>query len=111
MALTQKQRDERTALKRQKAGEEELRLRVRPGTKQALAELMEWAGIEEQGEALTLMIHHLHNLGPGGALPLLEVPRHEITLSPVVARKLELAYRREELRSIPGGRTASFESE
>ncbi|MDU8420267.1 hypothetical protein RYA60_18580 [Pseudomonas syringae] len=98
MALTQKQRDERTALKRQKAGEEELRLRVRPGTKQALAELMQWAGIEEQGEALTLMIHHLHSLGPGGALPLLEVPRHEITVSPSVAHKLQLAYNREALR-------------
>lgn len=98
MALTQKQRDERTALKRQKAGEEELRLRVRPGTKQALAKLMEWAGIEEQGEALTLMIHHLHGQGPGGALPMLEVPRHEITVSPVAARKLERAYQREALR-------------
>lgn len=85
MALTQKQRDERTALKRQKAGEEELRLRVRPGTKQALSELMEWASIEEQGEALTLMIHHLHALGPGGALPMLEIPRHEITVSNIVA--------------------------
>ncbi len=85
MALTQKQRNERTALKRQKAGEEELRLRVRPGTKQALSELMAWAGIEEQGEALTLMIHHLHNLGPVGALPMLEVPRHEITVSKIVA--------------------------
>ncbi len=98
MALTQKQRDERTALKRQKACEEELRLRVRPGTKQALAELMRWADIEEQGEALTLMIHHLHALGPGGALPLLEVPRHEITVSPVVAQKLQLAYNREAMR-------------
>ncbi|KPW41464.1 hypothetical protein ALO87_200040 [Pseudomonas syringae pv. apii] len=85
MALTPQQRNERTALKRQKAGEEELRLRVRPGTKQALSELMAWAGIEEQGEALTLMIHHLHELGPGGALPLLEVPRHEITVSKIVA--------------------------
>ncbi|ELS43320.1 hypothetical protein [Pseudomonas syringae] len=85
MALTQKQRNERTALKRQKAQEEELRLRVRPGTKQALQELMEWAEIDEQGEALTLMIHHLHNLGPGGALPLLEIPRHEITVSNIVA--------------------------
>lgn len=98
MAVTQKQRDEKTALKRQKAGEEELRLRVRPGTKQALSELMSWAEIEEQGEALTLMIHHLHALGPGGALPMLEVPRHEITVSPVVARKLERAYQREALR-------------
>ncbi|WP_122262293.1 hypothetical protein [Pseudomonas syringae] len=98
MALNQKQRDERMALKRQKAREEELRLRVRPGTKQALAELMKWAGIEEQGEALTLMIHHLHSLGPVGALPMLEIPRHEITVSPTVAHKLELAYNREALR-------------
>ncbi|KPY24381.1 putative prophage PSSB64-02, Orf58 [Pseudomonas coronafaciens pv. porri] len=61
---------------------------------------MEWASIEEQGEALTLMIHHLHSLGPRGALPMLEVPRHEITVSPVVARKLELAYEREKLRIV-----------
>lgn len=77
MAMTQQQRDERMAEKRRKLGEEELRLRVRPGTKQALAELMKWAEIEEQGEALTLMIHHLHGLGPDRALPLLSVPRHE----------------------------------
>ncbi|KTB87915.1 hypothetical protein [Pseudomonas syringae] len=87
MALTQKQRDERTALKRQKAGEEELRLRVRPGTKQALAELMEWAEIKEQAEAMTLMIHHLHALGPVKALHFLQVPRHEITVSNIVALK------------------------
>ncbi|MCH5553398.1 hypothetical protein [Pseudomonas syringae] len=62
-----------------------MRLRVRPGTKQALRDLMAWAGIEEQGEAMTLMIHHLHGLGPGGALPMLEVPRHEITVSNIVA--------------------------
>lgn len=98
MAMNQKQRDDRTAEKRRKAGEEELRLRVRPGTKQALAELMAWAEIEEQGEALTLMIHHLHGLGPDQALPLLSIPRHEITVSPVVARKLELAFQREALR-------------
>jgi hypothetical protein len=98
MAMTQQQRDEKTALKRKACGEEELRLRVRPGTKQALAELMAWAEIEEQGEALTLMIHHLHGLGPEKALPLLEVPRHEITVSPIVARKLKLAYQREALR-------------
>jgi len=85
MALTQKQRDERTALKRQKAGEEELRLRVRLGTKQALSELMEWSEIEEQAEAMTLMIHHLHALGPVEAIRFLQVPRHEITVSNFVA--------------------------
>ncbi|POQ05505.1 hypothetical protein [Pseudomonas syringae] len=99
MALTQKQRDERTALKRQKAREEELRLRVRPGTKQALSELMEWAEIEEQAEAMTLMVHHLHALGPAEAIRFLQVPRHEITVSKSVAlefhRKTMLMIRRD----------------
>lgn len=98
MAMTQKERDLRRHEKAARLQEEDLRLKVRPGTKQALLELMEWAGIEEQGEALTLMIHHLHALGPSGAIPLLEPPRHKIDISPVVARKLELAYQREALR-------------
>jgi hypothetical protein len=97
MALAQKERDKRRHDKAARLQEEDLRLKVRPGTKQALAELMEWSGLEEQGEALTLMIHHLHALGPGGALPLLEIPRHEIVVSPVVARKLEMSRLRLEL--------------
>jgi hypothetical protein len=98
MAMEQAERDRRRREKSARLQEEDLRLKVRPGTKQALLELMEWAGIEEQGEALTLMIHHLHGLGPGGALPLLEPPRHEITVSPAVARKLENFRAREALR-------------
>ncbi|WP_122870138.1 hypothetical protein, partial [Pseudomonas viridiflava] len=62
------------------------------------SDLLAWAGMEQQGEAMTLMIHHLHAMGPGGALPMLEVPRHEITVSPNVAHKLQLAYNREALR-------------
>lgn len=89
MAMDQAERDSRRRTKAERLQEEDLRLKVRPGTKQALLELMEWAGIEEQGEAMTLMIHHLHGLGPGGALPLLEPPRHEITVSQSVARKLQ----------------------
>lgn len=100
MALTQQQRDEKRRAKAERLQEEDLRLKVRPGTKQALLELMEWAGIEEQGEAMTLMIHHLHGLGPVGALPQLTPPRHEVTVSPSVARKLELAYQRESLKAI-----------
>lgn len=86
MAVSQKDRSAKTARKRVANAEEELRLRVRPGTRQALADLMEWSGIAEQGEALTLMIHHLHGLGPGGALPLLDPPRHEYRPSKNVAR-------------------------
>jgi hypothetical protein len=89
MAKSVQERSAKTARKRVANAEEELRLRVRPGTRQALADLMEWSGITEQGEAMTLMIHRLHGLGPGGALPLLEPPRHEITVSPAVARKLK----------------------
>ncbi|WP_060514911.1 hypothetical protein [Pseudomonas sp. NBRC 111132] len=98
MAMSPKERDEKRRAKAARLQEEDLRLKVRPGTKQALLELMEWTGIEEQGEAMTLMIHHLHGLGPGGALPLLEPPRHEITVSPAVARKLENFRAREALR-------------
>lgn len=101
MAMTPQQRDERRRLKAAKLQEEDLRLKVRPGTKQALLELMEWAGIEEQGEAMTLMIHHLHALGPGGALPLLEPPRHEIVISKYVAQSLERFRISRELRT-PG---------
>ncbi|WP_150775402.1 hypothetical protein [Pseudomonas fluorescens] len=69
------------------------------GTSLALAKLMGWSGIEEQGEAITLMIHHLHGLGPGGALPLLEPPpRHEYVIPENVSRKLKLAFDREALR-------------
>lgn len=55
------------------------------GTRQALAELMEWHGIEEQGEAITLMIHPLHGLGPVGSAKFLAAPRHEINVSKIVA--------------------------
>ena len=69
------------------ATQEELRLRVRPGTRQALADLMEWSGITEQGEAMTLMIHHLHALGSTRSLSLLEPPRHVFEPSEKVARE------------------------
>lgn len=99
MAMTQQQRDEKRRQKAERMQEEDLRLKVRPGTKKALADLMEWAGIEETGEALTLMIHHLHALGCESARPLLEPPHHEIEVSKIVARKLEQAYQREALRA------------
>ncbi|MFJ2530437.1 hypothetical protein [Pseudomonas helmanticensis] len=89
MAKSNADRSAKAAAKWKERGEVEIRLHCPPGTRQALAELMAWSGIEEQGEAITLMIHHLHGLGPGGALPLLTPPRHEITVSPSVARKLE----------------------
>ncbi|WP_313003592.1 hypothetical protein [Pseudomonas sp.] len=94
MAKSNADRSAKAAAKRKERGEEEIRLHCLPGTRQALAELMAWSGIEEQGEAITLMIHHLHGLGPGGALPLLTPPRHEITISENVSRIFERESRR-----------------
>lgn len=96
MAMNQQQRDQRRHAKAAALQEEDLRLKIRPGTKQALAELMQWAEIEEQGEALTLMIHHLHGLGPNRALALLEVPRHEY----VPTRSVALAFERKSMLMI-----------
>ena len=87
MAKTVQERSAKTARKRVALAEEELRLRVRPGTRQALADLMEWSGITEQGEAMTLMIHHLHAMGSAKCQPLLNPPRHEIAISENVARE------------------------
>ncbi|MBK5373546.1 hypothetical protein JFT81_02705 [Pseudomonas sp. TH43] len=95
MAKSNAERSEKAAAKRKSRGEVEVRFHTLPATRQALAELMAWSGIEETGEAITLMIHHLHGLGPGGALPLLTPPRHEITVSPSVARKLQQFSQRE----------------
>lgn len=98
MAAEQKDRSAKTAARRKTRGEEEIRLHCMAGTRQALAELMAWSGIDEQGEAITLMIHHLHAMGPKKSAPLLAPPRHEINISENVSAKLELAYRRESLR-------------
>jgi hypothetical protein len=98
MAAEQKERSAKTATKRKARGEEEIRLHCMAGTRQALAELMAWSGIEEQGEAITLMIHHLHALGPQKSAPLLTPPRHEYEIPENVSAKLQLAYNREALR-------------
>lgn len=99
MAAAQKERSAKTAARRKTRGEEEIRLHCMAGTRQALAELMVWSGIEEQGEAITLMIHRLHELGPQKCLPMLDPPRHEITVSPSVSRRLQQFRIGRELRS------------
>lgn len=86
MAKSVQERSAKAARKRLANAEEELRLRVRPGTRQALAELMEWSGITEQGEAMTLIIHRLHALG-SKSTALLEPPRHEFEIFENVARE------------------------
>ena len=89
MALTQQQRDEKRRKKAEAAQEEDLRLKVRPGTRQALAEIKQWTSVEENGEAMTLLIHRIHELGPEAARHFLSAPRHEIVVSDFVARRLD----------------------
>lgn len=90
MAAQPKERSAKTAARRKTRGEEELRLHTMAGTRQALADLMAWHGIEEQGEAMTLMIHHLHGLGPAGSAKFLAPPRHETCLSKSVLRDFRM---------------------
>jgi len=70
-------------------GEEELRMHALAGTRKVLSDLMTWHQIEEQGEAMTLALHHLHALGPAGSAPFFTPPRREITISENVSRKLK----------------------
>lgn len=89
MALTQQQRDEKRRVKESRAKVEDLRMKAGQGTRQALAEIMQWAKVEENGEAMTLMIHRIHELGPEAARHFLSAPRHEIVVSDFVARRLD----------------------
>lgn len=88
MAKNTQQRSEKSAAKAAAASEEELRHKVRPGTRALLADLMRWHGITVISEAIQLMIINLHALGPEGSAHALKVPRHEIEISENVARNL-----------------------
>ncbi|GLO38897.1 hypothetical protein PPUN15366_05410 [Pseudomonas putida] len=110
MAMDQAERDKRRREKAERLQEEDLRLKVRPGTKQALLDLMEWAGIEEQGEAMTLMIHHIEALGHHA---LFRIARHEIEAYRSVVRTepLRLSARKrtcQHLRAICGWADATY---
>jgi len=95
MAKSQQERSAAAAAKRQRLDEVELRHRLRRGTRTMLENLMRWHGIEEQAEAVQLLIMHAHDLGPEGSAPLLAIPRHDFTTSEFVARKLDRLGRKE----------------
>lgn len=98
MPATDQQRSAKRNAKRAQQGAEELRLVALSGTRAALAELMQWHGIEQQGEAMTLMIHNLHKMGRQASAFAFEVPRHEIEVTPKVARTIEEQGRRQAAR-------------
>lgn len=89
MAMTPQERDKKRRKKETKVGIEDLRMKAGQGTRQALSEIMEWAEVEENGEAMTLLIHRIHELGPEAARHFLSAPRHEIVVSDFVARRLD----------------------
>ena len=99
MAMTPQERDEKRKKKEAKAGVEELRMKARAGTRQALAEIMQWAEVEENGEAMTLLVHRIHELGPEAARHFLSAPRHEIVISEYVEQCLERFRLSRELRA------------
>lgn len=65
--MTPQERSAKSAQKRKALNEVEYRLSVSKGVKGLLVDLMRHAGIKEQGEALTLPVHHLHALGQKAA--------------------------------------------
>lgn len=88
MAANNQQRSAKRNAARQAKGVEELRLLTMAGTRAALADLMAWHGIEQQAEAMTLLIHNMHALGPEGSASAFTVPRHKVEISENVARTL-----------------------
>lgn len=88
MALTQQQRDENTKAKRKKTGDEELRHRVRPGTKACLERNKTRAGITETSELLQVVLLNMEGLDDQAFAALATPPRHEIEISENVARDL-----------------------
>ena len=88
MAKNTQERSKKSAEKAAKAGEEELRHKVRPGIRAMLADLMRWHGITVISEAIQNMIINLHALGPEGSAHALKSPRHTFEISENVARAL-----------------------
>ena len=91
MAKTTQQRSAEAAARRRKKCIEDLRLPAPPGTRQQMADLMQWHGLSTMAEAMSLLILNAHALGPEQSAPLLAVPRHKITITQSVAQRLHAA--------------------
>lgn len=88
MAKTQQERNDASKAKDAERGAEDLRLKTFPGTAAALATLMQRHGIEQKGEAMSLMLINLAAMPAELSAPAFAVPRHEIHISERVAREL-----------------------
>lgn len=88
MALTQQQRDANTKEKRERLGDEELRHRVRPGTKACLERNKARAGITETSELLQVVLLNMEGLDDQAFAALTTPPRHTFEISENVAHNL-----------------------
>jgi hypothetical protein len=59
------------------------------GTRRVLDELMQWHDFEDGREAITTMLHRLHELGPDKSRALFEVSRHQIEITEEMAQRLQ----------------------
>lgn len=98
MAKSQQERDKASAEKDAARGAEDLRLKTYPGTAAALATLMQRHGIEQKGEAMSLMLINLAAMPAELSAPAFAVPRHEIEVSESVARAIAEEGRKEAKR-------------
>ena len=88
MALTQQQRNDNTKANRQKTGDEELRHRVRPGTKACLERNKARAGISETSELLQIVLLNMEGLDDQAFAALTTPPRHTFEINENVAQDL-----------------------
>ena len=95
MAKTQQERNDASKAKDAERGAEDLRLKTFPGTAAALATLMQRHGIEQKGEAMSLMLINLAAMPAEQSAPAFAVPRHEIEVSESVARAIANEGRKE----------------
>jgi len=98
MAKSQQERNQASAEKDAARGAEDLRLKTFPGTAAALATLMQRHGIEQKGEAMSLMLINLAAMPAELSAPAFVVPRHEIEVSESVARVIANEGRKEARR-------------
>lgn len=59
------------------------------GTRKVLNELMQWHGFEDGREAITTLLHRMHELGPEKSRALFEVSRHQIEITEEMAQRLQ----------------------
>lgn len=101
MALTQQQRDSNTKEKRKRLGDEELRHRVRAGTKACLERNKTRAGITETSELLQVVLLNMERLSDEAFTELTTPPRHTFEITENVAQQFHNESLRE-LRADPG---------